>query len=53
MESQLLGAFRKRVDVALKDMVSGHSGDGLELDLGISEGFYNLNDCMTLLLMSS
>ena len=40
--------FRNHGDVALGDMVSGHVGDGLQLDLGISEVFSNLNDSMIL-----
>ena len=30
--------------MALKGVVSGHGGDGLELDMGISVGFSNPND---------
>jgi len=30
-------------DVALRDTVSGHGGDGLQLDLGILEVFCNIN----------
>ena len=29
VESRSLQVFKKSVDVALRDMVSGHSGDGL------------------------
>ena len=36
-------------DEALRDMVSGHNGDGLELDRIISEVFSNLNDSMILI----
>ena len=43
MESLCLEVFKKRVDVALRDMVGGHGGDGLGLDMGISEAFSNLN----------
>ena len=34
--------MKRRVDVALRDMVSGHGGDGLRLDLVILEVFSNL-----------
>lgn len=37
--------FRNHGDVALGDMVSGHVGDGLQLDLGILLVFSNLGDC--------
>ena len=37
--------FKKRADVALRDVVSGHGGGGLVLDYMISEVFSNLNDC--------
>ena len=30
--------------MALRGVVSGHGGDGLELDMGISVGFSNPND---------
>jgi len=36
-------------DVALRDMVSGHGGDGLGLNVMIIEVFSNLNDSMILL----
>ena len=32
----------------VRDVVSGHGGDGLGLDLGILEVFPNLNDCVIL-----
>ena len=38
MESLSLELFRKHVDVALRDEVSGHGGDGLTVV------FSNLND---------
>ena len=44
MESPSLKVLKKCGDVALGDMVSGHGGDGLGLDLKILEGFSNLND---------
>lgn len=37
-----------RVDVALRDVVGGHGGDGLGLDLVISEVSSDLNDSMIL-----
>jgi len=39
--------FQKCGDVALRDMVSGHGGDGLRSDL-ILEVFSNLSDSMIL-----
>ena len=45
MESLSLEAFKNCVDVALRDEVSGHTGDGLMV---ILEVFSNLNDSMTL-----
>lgn len=44
MESLSLEMSKNRGDVALGDMVSGHSGGGLGLDLGILEASSNLND---------
>ena len=44
MESLSLEVFRKHVDVALRDMVSGHGGDGLTVRLGDLCGFSNLID---------
>lgn len=34
VESPSLEVFKKRVDVALRDMVSAHGGDGLIFGLG-------------------
>jgi len=34
VESLSLEVFKKRVDVALRDVVSGHGGDGLGVELG-------------------
>ena len=34
--------------MALRDVVRGHSGDGVQLDMMNFEGFYNLNDWMSL-----
>ena len=40
--------FKKDGDAALRDVVSGPGGDGLRLDLMISEAFSNLNDSVIL-----
>ena len=40
--------FKKRTDVALRVMVSGHGVDGLRLDLGILVVFSSLNDSVIL-----
>jgi len=45
--------FKKRVDVALRNMVSRHSGDGLGLDLVILEVFFSLNVSMILQINSN
>ena len=42
---------KNRGDVALGDMVSGHGGDGLGLNLVILEVFSKLNDAKVLSLM--
>ena len=34
VQSPSLEVFQSRVDVALRDVVSGHGGDGLEVGLG-------------------
>ena len=39
VESPSLEVFKNRVDVALRDVVSGHGGGGLGLDLEIVEVF--------------
>ena len=39
--------FKNPGDVALRDMVSGHGGGGLGLDLMILVVFSNLNDSMS------
>ena len=41
------GGFSNCVDVALRDVVCGHGGDGLVLDRMILEVFSNLNDSMS------
>ena len=40
--------FKSHGDVGLGDMVSGHGGDGLGLDLEILEVFSALNESMAL-----
>ena len=44
VESPSLEVFKNWADVALRDVVSGHGGAGLELDLVILEDFSNLYD---------
>ena len=41
-----LEVFKNCVDVALRDMVSGHGGDGLEVRLVVLWVLSNLNDSM-------
>ena len=45
--------FQNHGDVALRDVISGHGGGGLGLDLGNLEGFSNLNGSMTLSYLSA
>jgi len=40
MESLSLEVFEKHVNVALRDVVSGHSGDGLTVGLGDLRGLF-------------
>ena len=40
MESASLEVFKNRVDVALRDVVSGHGGDGLAVALGYLRGLF-------------
>ena len=40
VESPSLEVLKKRVDVALRDMVSGHGGDGLMLGLDDLSGLF-------------
>jgi len=40
VESPFLEVFKKRVDVALRDMVSGHGGDGLMIGLDGLSGLF-------------
>ena len=49
VESLSLEVFKNHGDVAVRDVVSGHGGKGLGLDL-VLEVFSNLNDSMILLL---
>ena len=44
VESPSLEVFQSRVDVALRHMVSGHSGDGLMVGLDDLSDLSNLND---------
>jgi len=46
VESSSLEVFKKRVDVALQDVVSGMVMLGRWLDLTLLEVFSNLNDSM-------
>ena len=46
MESPSLEVFKNHGDVALRDVVTGHGGVGLGLDLGILEVFSSLDDSM-------
>ena len=43
-----LEVFQNHRDVALRDVVSGHGGGGMRLDLGTLEVFSNLNDSLIL-----
>jgi len=47
VESLSLEVFKNHGDVALKDVVSEHGGEGLGLDL-VLEVFSNLNDSIIL-----
>ena len=47
VETPSLEVFKNHGDVAMRDMVNGHGGNGLGLDLMILELFSNLNDSMT------
>ena len=40
MDSPSLEVFRSRVDVALRDVVSGHGGDGLAVGLDDLSGLF-------------
>ena len=47
-ESPSLEVFKNRVDVALRDVVSGHGGDGLAVGQGDLSGLSNLCDSVIL-----
>lgn len=47
-KSPSLEIFKKCVDVALRDVVSGHGGDGLIVGLGDPSDLSNLDDSMIL-----
>ena len=49
MESLSLEVFKKRVDVALGDMVSGHGGGGLMNGLNDPSDISSFNDSVILL----
>ena len=44
VESPSLEVFKNRVDVALRDVVSGHGGEEVMVGLGDLRGLFNLND---------
>jgi len=46
--SQSLEVFQSRVDVALRDMVSGHGGDGLTFGPGDLRGLSNIKSSLIL-----
>jgi len=48
VQSLSLVVFQHCGDVALRDMVSGHGGDDLGLDLVTLEAFSNFNDSVIL-----
>jgi len=48
VESPSLEVFIKRADVALRNVVSGHGGDGLTVGLDDLIGLSNLNDSVVL-----
>jgi len=50
VESLSLEMYQNHIHVALRDVGSVHGGDGLSLDLIISEIFSNLNGSMILRL---
>ena len=50
VESPSLEVFKNRVDVALRDVVSGHGGDALTVGLEILEVFSNHNESLILFL---
>ena len=46
VESPSLELFKKHVDVALRDVVSGHSEDGIVIGLIVLRDFSSLSDSM-------
>ena len=40
MESLIMEVFKKHVDIALRDVVGGHGGDGLTVGLGDLSGLF-------------
>ena len=48
VESPSLEVFRSCVDVALRDVISGHGGGGLVVGLGDLRGLFSLDDSMIL-----
>ena len=48
VESLSLEVLKNCGDVALRDVVSGHGGDGLEVGLGDLRVLFNLNDSMNI-----
>ena len=47
VESPSLEVFQSHVDVALRDMVSGHGGDGLVVGINDPRGLSVVNDSVT------
>ena len=51
VESPSMEVLRNRVDVALRDVVGGHGGDGLMVGLYDLSGLPNLNNSMILTVL--
>jgi len=51
VQSLSMEVFKSHGDVALRDTVSGHGGDGLELGLGFSKVFSNINNSISSFIM--
>jgi len=49
VDSPSLEVLQNHVDVALRDLVSGHGGDGLMVGRGDLSGLYKLNDSIALI----